>query len=115
MKYDANNVFAKILRGEIPCNKAYEDKWVLSFHDIEPEAPIHILVIPKGYYCNFHDFITRGSEDEIMGFFNGIKETTLAAKITDYRLITNSGEKAGQSVFHFHCHIISGKKFNKLL
>jgi diadenosine tetraphosphate (Ap4A) HIT family hydrolase len=114
--YDKNNIFAKIIRGEIPSHKVYEDDKVLAFHDIAPAAPIHVLVIPKGEYQNFNEFASQASAEEIKYFFYKVSEIagTLETQ-SNYRLITNIGSEAGQSVFHFHVHIISGKKLESLV
>ncbi|MCC2646359.1 MAG: hypothetical protein K0R02_424 [Rickettsiaceae bacterium] len=114
--YDKNNIFAKIIRGEIPSNKVYEDDKVLAFHDIAPAAPIHVLVIPKGEYQNFNEFVSQASAEETKYFFYKVNEIAKTLETqNNYRLITNIGSEAGQSVFHFHVHIISGKKLETLV
>jgi histidine triad (HIT) family protein len=115
MTYDTNNIFAKILRGEIPCNDVYEDEFALAFHDIAPAAPTHILVIPKGQYRNFTEFSTLAPPEMLQGFFAAIANIAAQQKLADYRLITNNGEGAGQSVQHFHVHILAGKPMGGLL
>ena len=116
MTYDSKNVFAKILRGEMPVKPIYEDAFAIAIHDIAPSAPAHILVIPRGAYISFADFMTRASEKETSGFFKAV--ATVAEKYAgspDFRLITNNGANAGQSVFHFHVHILAGKQMGALL
>ena len=114
MSYDNENVFAKILRKEAPCTKVYEDDFILAFNSIEPEAPIHFLVIPKGPYSNYVDFIKMADDSEIVGFYKGIHQAVLAAGITTgFRLLSNSGHDAGQTVRHYHVHILAGKELPK--
>ena len=118
MSYNANNIFAKIINGTLPCKKFYEDDFCLAFDDLHPAAPIHVLVIPKGYYENFDDFCSRASLDEINGFFKGVTATLAQLKLIrqdGYRLITNSGENGLQSVGHFHIHILAGEKLGPLV
>ncbi|MDX2083534.1 MAG: HIT domain-containing protein [Rickettsiales bacterium] len=117
MTYDKNNVFAKIIRGEIPAQKIYEDEKVLAFNDIGKAAPIHILVIPKGEYINYNDFIFRASSDEISYFFKKIGEIAklVNADKSGFRLISNLGFDANQTVAHFHVHILAGKNLGQLL
>jgi diadenosine tetraphosphate (Ap4A) HIT family hydrolase len=117
MSYKSDNVFAKIIRGEIPANKVYEDEKLLAFHDISKAAPIHILVIPKGEYLNFSDFVSKAGASEIDYFFKKIAEIAKLAGIEEngYRLITNNGFDAHQTVPHFHVHILAGKKMGPLL
>ena len=110
LPYDDQNVFAKILRGEIPCNKVYEDEWALAFHDIAPQAPVHILVIPKGEYVSWDDFSARAPSDEIAGFVRAVghvaRERGLVAR--GYRLLANTGRNGGQEVAHLHVHLFGG-------
>lgn len=115
--YDNQNIFAKIIQGKIPAEKVYEDEKVLAFHDINPQAPVHILVIPKKKVISFHDFTEEGSPDEIAYFFKKIQEITEQQGLDadGYRLITNHGTHAGQEVPHFHVHILGGKKLGKLV
>ncbi len=117
MSYDKNNIFAKIIRGEIPANKVYEDDAILAFHDISKAAPTHVLVIPKGEYVDFIDFTTRAAKDEVVDFFSKI--TKLAEKLglqaSGFRLISNIGTDANQTVKHFHVHILAGKKLGPLI
>lgn len=113
MSYDTNNVFAKILRHEIPNKTVYEDNFVLSFYDIAPKAKIHVLVIPKGAYINLQDMLSNAPQDEIHGFFNGIMATVSALNLSDgYRLVFNTGKDAGQEVPHLHAHILAGEKLS---
>lgn len=116
MSYDKNNIFAKIIRGEIPCNKVYEDDDVLAFRDITPAAPVHVLVVPKGEYISFDDFAGAG-EKVVAGFFAAVQKIAgeLGLKQGGYRLITNHGKDASQSVPHFHVHILGGRPLGGLL
>ena len=120
MNYDENNIFAKILRGEIPCNKIYEDDYVLSFHDINPQKKIHALVIPKGKYINLDDFSKNASEKEIIGFVKGIsivaKKLGISSDIArGYRTLSNISEHGGQEVPHLHFHIFGGENVGKMV
>ncbi len=117
MKYNRDNIFAKIIRGEIPATKVYEDEKVLAFHDISKAAPIHVLVIPKGDYVNFADFSQNAAAEEISHFFKKVSEIAklLGAESEGFRLITNNGINAHQTVEHFHVHILAGKKLGPLL
>lgn len=115
MAYDTSNVFAKILRGEIPCKKVYEDDCALSFHDLHPDAPTHLLVVPKGEYTDFSDFVANAPAALQAGYFAAIEKIAAQQNLLNYRLITNNGAGAGQSVFHFHMHILSGKPLGALL
>ena len=114
--YDKNNIFAKILRGEIPCSKIYEDDFSLFFHDINPQAKIHILGIPKIPCIDFADFISKADELNVLSFFKSINSVIdkLNIKETGYRLVSNSGENGGQEVPHFHIHILGGEKIGPL-
>ena len=113
-KYDPNNVFAKIIRNEIPHKVIYEDKNVLCFEDAYKKAPLHWLVIPKKPYVDFHDFTSHASEEEIAQFFKAINRIVSENQLEQqgFRLVANTGANSGQSVFHFHIHILSGKKMN---
>jgi histidine triad (HIT) family protein len=115
--YDPNNVFARILRGEIPCRKVYEDEFALAFHDINPQAPVHVLVIPKGAYVSFADFSAKASEAEIAGFFRavGAVARALGLESEGYRLLANMGPASGQEVPHFHVHIFGGRPLGRML
>jgi diadenosine tetraphosphate (Ap4A) HIT family hydrolase len=114
MAYDRNNVFAKILRGELPCNKVYEDEFALAFHDIRPLTPVHVLVIPKGEFVSFIDFAAKASTVQIAGFWHAVANaaTALGLDANGYRLVANSGADAHQIVFHFHVHIFAGRKLS---
>lgn len=105
--YDKNNVFAKILRGEIPCNKIYEDNHVLAFHTISPEAKVHALVIPKGEFTDIYEFISNANADFQSGFWAGVRATVDELGLTEFKTIANTGKDAGQSVFHLHIHIMA--------
>lgn len=115
MTYDTSNIFAKILRREIPSKKVYEDEFSFAFHDIAPAAPTHILVIPKGEYRNFAEFSTRAPAALLQGFFAAVQKIAAQHNLADYRLITNNGEGAGQTVHHFHMHLLAGKPMSALL
>lgn len=115
MSYDRNNVFAKILRGEIPAKKLFENDYALAFPDIAPNAPTHVLVIPKGNYERIDDFLGQACDDEIVGFFKAVREVARQLGVDQYRIISNNGEAVGQSVHHFHVHILGGKKLGKLI
>ena len=120
MKYDDANIFAKILRGEIPCKKIYEDEFVLSFYDINPQKKIHALVIPKGKYIDLDDFNAKASDKEIVGLMKGI--SIVAKKIgisldtgKGYRTLSNLSEHGGQEVPHLHFHLFGGEKVGKMV
>ena len=120
MSYDNNNIFAKILKGEIPCKKIYEDEFVLSFHDINPQKKIHALVIPKGKYTDLDDFATKASEKEISGLIKGINIVAKKLKISSdtgkgYRALANINENGGQEVPHLHFHLFGGEKVGKMV
>lgn len=117
MAYDPNNVFAKILRGEIPSKKVFEDEWVLAFHDIHPLAPIHVLVIPKGAYVSMEDFSAKASAEEITGFFRAVGEVArmLGLPPKGYRILANHGRDGGQEVPHFHVHIFGGRPLGRMI
>lgn len=115
MAYDTNNIFAKILRGEIPCKKVHEDDHVLAFHDIAPIAPVHVLVVPKGAYVDAADFAARASAQEIAAYYQAVANIASQLGVSDYRLVSNKGTQSGQTVFHFHTHIIGGKKLGGLV
>ena len=117
MSYDLNNVFAKILRKEIPCKSIYEDTHVLSFYDINPKAKVHALVIVKGNYIDFTDLITHGTAEEIQGFLKGILATVDALHLNQegYRLVMNTGKNSGQEVPHLHAHILGGEPLGTAL
>ncbi|MCB1557500.1 MAG: histidine triad nucleotide-binding protein [Alphaproteobacteria bacterium] len=115
--YDENNIFAKILRGEIPCDKIYEDEFTLCFKDITPKAPTHLLVIPKGAYLNIVDFGKRASKEEIDGFFKAVSQIAEEQNLSQsgFRSIANTGLNGGQEVPHFHLHLLGGKKLGALV
>jgi histidine triad (HIT) family protein len=115
--YDDSNVFARILRGEIPCRKVYEDEWALAFHDIAPQAPVHVLVIPKGKWCAWADFSTQASEPEIAGFVRAVGRVArdLGLEAPGYRLLANMGPDSGQEVPHMHVHIFGGRDLGRML
>ena len=120
MSYDDNNIFAKILRGEIPCNKIYEDGFVLSFHDINPQKKIHALVIPKGKYIDLDDFSLNASSEEMVGLFKGInivaKKLGISTEVgKGYRALANINEHGGQEVPHLHFHLFGGEKVGKMV
>jgi histidine triad (HIT) family protein len=117
MIYDSNNVFAKIIRGEIPAQKVYEDEKVLAFHDLFKASPTHILVIPKGEYLDFSDFASKAKSEEISHFFQKVDEVVklVGAEKSGFRLISNMGLDANQSVSHFHVHILAGKNLGPLI
>ena len=120
MNYDKNNIFAKILRGEIPCKKIYEDDYVLSFYDINPQKKIHALVIPKGKYIDLDDFNAKASDKEIVGLMKGI--SIVAKKLgmsldtgKGYRTLSNLNEHGGQEVPHLHFHLFGGEKVGRMV
>ncbi len=120
MAYDNQNIFAKILREEIPCNKIYEDEFVLSFHDIKPQKKIHALVIPKGKYVDLDDFSLNASSEEMVGLLKGIN--TVAKKLgisteagQGYRALANISDHGGQEVPHLHFHLFGGEKVGKMV
>ena len=117
MSYDKNNIFAKILRGEIPCKKVYENDYVLSFYDINPQKKIHVLVIPKGEYKDLDDFTTNASDKEIVEFSKAITYVSnlVGATESGYRALTNLGSDGGQEVPHLHFHIFAGEKIGKMV
>ncbi len=115
--YDDQNVFAKILRGEIPAKKVYEDDYALAFHDIAPQAPHHILVIPTGAYVSWDDFSANAPDAEIAGFVRAVGAVARAAGLVEpgYRLLANTGLDAGQEVPHLHVHIFAGQPLGPML
>ena len=120
MSYDDNNIFAKILRGEIPCKKIYEDNFVLSFYDINPQKKVHALVIPKGKYVDFDDFNANASSDEMVGLLKGINTVAKKLEISvdtgkGYRALTNISEHGGQEVLHLHFHLFGGERVGKMV
>ena len=117
MAYDNENIFAKILRGEIPCNKVFEDEHALAFHDINPQAPTHVLVIPKGAYVSNEDFTANASDAEIAGFMRAVGQVARGLGLTEpgYRILANHGMDSGQEVPHFHVHIFGGRALGPML
>lgn len=117
MKYNKSNIFAQIISGKLPCNKVYEDDIVLAFHDKYPVAPIHVLVVPKGEYTCYADFVTNASSETIIAFFKAVCNiaTQLGLHDNGYRIVTNRGEDADQTVQHFHMHILGGGALGPML
>ena len=117
MAYDPNNIFARILRGEIPCRKVYEDEWALAFHDINPLAPVHVLVIPKGAYLSLADFTASASDAELAGFLRAVGTVArqLGVEDTGYRVLANHGADAHQEVPHLHVHLFAGAALGSML
>ena len=117
MAYDSNNIFAKILRGEIPCDKVYEDDYALAFKDIAPQAPVHTLVIPKGEYVSFDDFSANASDAEIAGYIRAIGLVAREAGVTEsgYRILSNIGDEGGQEVLHLHVHVFGGRRLGSMI
>ncbi|HLY45389.1 MAG TPA: histidine triad nucleotide-binding protein [Stellaceae bacterium] len=117
MPYDPDNVFARILRGELPCTKVYEDEHVLAFRDINPQAPVHIAVIPKGQYVSVDDFSAKASAAEQVGFFRAIGHIARAEGVAagGYRILANHGAAAHQEVAHFHLHLFGGRDLGPML
>jgi len=121
MNYDKNNIFAKILRGEIPCKKIYEDEFVLAFYDVNPQKKIHALVIPKGEYVNLDDFSSKASEKEIVGLIKGLGTVAKKLGVSEvvkgggYRSLVNVGGDGGQEVPHLHFHILGGERVGKMV
>jgi diadenosine tetraphosphate (Ap4A) HIT family hydrolase len=115
--YDRDNVFARILRGELPCRTVYEDEHVLAFHDIRPQAPTHIIVIPKGEYISVDDFSERASEAELVAFLRAVSRIAREQGVTDngYRILANHGAAAHQDVPHFHLHLFGGRDLGPML
>jgi histidine triad (HIT) family protein len=115
--YDDSNIFARILRGELPCSKVYEDEHALAFHDINPQAPVHILVIPKGAYVSWDDFSDRASAEELAGFVRAVGKVARDMGLVGrgYRLLSNIGRLAGQEVPHVHVHIFGGQPLGPML
>ena len=117
MPYDESNIFAKILRGETACNKVHEDDHALAFHDINPQAPVHVLVIPKGAYVSFDDFAASAPAATIAGFFAAVATVARALGVAadGYRILANHGADANQEVPHFHVHIFAGRNLGPML
>jgi histidine triad (HIT) family protein len=117
MTYDDNNIFAKILRGDIPCQKVFEDDHVLAFNDIAPKAPVHILVIPKGKYVSIDEFGAKAKAEEIKAFYAAVAQIVQEKnlKADGFRVIANTGLNGGQEVPHFHVHILGGRQLGPML
>jgi len=115
--YDHNNIFARILRGEIPCRKVYEDAHALAFHDINPQAPTHVLVIPKGAYLSFDDFSAKAPAEEIAGFMRAVGQIARDLGVAEpgYRILANTGLNGGQEVPHFHLHLFAGRRLGRMV
>jgi len=115
--YDDSNIFARILRGELPCSKVYEDEHVLAFNDIHPLAPTHVLVIPKGAYVSWDDFSRKAADEEIAAFVRAVGRIAREAGLVEpgYRLLANIGPNSGQEVAHLHVHIFGGKALGPML
>ncbi len=117
MAYDDDNIFAKILRGEIPCNRVYEDEHALAFHDINPQARVHVLVIPKGRHVSSDDFAANASEAEIAGLLRAVAQVARELGVAEggYRLLANHGGDAHQEVPHFHIHLFGGEDLGRMI
>jgi histidine triad (HIT) family protein len=117
LPYDNSNIFARILRSELPCQKVYEDEWALAFHDLRPQAPVHVLVIPKGAWIGWGDFTARAATEEIAGFMRSVGEVTrvLGLDKPGYRLMVNMGQHGHQEVPHLHVHIFGVRQFYQMI
>ena len=115
--YDRENIFARILRGEIPCKTVFEDEWALAFHDIAPQAPVHILVIPKGEWVSWDDFSARAAMEEISGFVRAVGQVARENGLVEpgYRLLANVGGHGGQEVPHLHVHLFGGRPLGPMI
>ena len=115
--YDDQNIFARILREELPCSKVYEDEWAIAFNDIRPQAPVHVLVIPKGKWVSWDDFTARADDAEIAGFMRAVGNVTrqLGVDGDGYRLMVNMGGNGHQEVPHLHVHIFGGRQFYHMI
>ena len=115
--YDPANIFARILRGEIPCQPVHEDAFALAFHDINPLAPVHVLVIPRSAHVSAADFHAAASDAEIAGFWRAVAQVaqSLGLEQTGYRLLANMGEDSGQEVPHFHVHLCGGRRLGRMI
>jgi histidine triad (HIT) family protein len=115
--YDPSNVFARILRGEIPCSKVYEDSYALAFHDITPQAPVHVLVIPKGEYASFDDFSSSAPAEAAAGFYRAVQKVAemLGVQRGGYRVLSNVGPDAHQEVMHYHLHLFAGCDLGRMI
>ncbi len=117
MTYNPENIFAKIIRGEIPCDKVYEDDHTLAFNDINPQAPVHVLVIPKGAYVNIEDFHAKASDEEIAALVRAIGAVAKLKGLSDtgYRILSNTGEDAHQEVPHLHIHVVGKRDLGRMI
>ncbi len=117
MTYNPENIFAKIIRGEIPCDKVYEDDHTLAFNDINPQAPVHVLVIPKGEYVNMEDFHAKASDEEIAALIRAVGEVAKIKGMSDtgYRILSNTGEDAHQEVPHLHIHVVGKRDLGRMI
>ena len=117
MSYDNENIFAKILRGEIPCDKVYEDEYALAFNDISPQAPVHVLVIPKGEYISFDDFSKTAPAEDMAGFYRAVQKVAeqLGLQEGGYRTLANMGANAHQEVMHYHLHLFAGCDLGRMV
>ncbi len=115
--YDRDNIFAKILRGELPCTKVYEDEHALAFEDIHPQAPVHVLVVPKGEYVSWDDFSAKASADEIAGYMRAVGKVARELGLVEsgYRMIANIGPDSGQLVPHLHVHLCGGTNLGRMI
>ncbi|HEY4546927.1 MAG TPA: histidine triad nucleotide-binding protein [Pedomonas sp.] len=115
--YDTSNIFARILRGEIPCKKVYEDDFALAFHDINPQAPVHVLVIPKGEYVSMADFTAKAPDTLVTGFFRAVGKVAEELELVEggYRILANAGTNSHQEVPHLHVHIFAGAPLGPML
>lgn len=117
MAYDPNNVFARILRGEIPCKKLFETTHSLAFHDIRPQTPVHVLVIPKGAYVSMEDFSAKASDAEMADFVRAVGRAAREMGVVDsgYRILANCGADANQEVPHLHIHVFGGRRLGRMI
>jgi len=117
LPYDDQNIFARILRGEIPSQRVYEDEWAIAFHDINPQAAIHILVIPRGAYVSWDDFSTKAQAEEIAGFIRAVGKVAREHGLVEpgYRLLANVGRHGGQEVPHLHVHLFGGEFLGRMI
>ena len=115
--YDSGNIFARLLRGDIPARRVYEDEYAVAFHDIAPQAPLHVLVIPRGEYVSLADFTTQGSDAEIAGFWRAVGRVANQLQLEEpgYRILSNMGRHGGQEVPHFHVHLFGGTALGPML
>ncbi len=107
--YDKNNIFAKILRSEIPTDLVYEDEHLIAINDINPVAPFHVLVIAKGEYRNYDEFVNKARPEVVLNYFQKIPHIAKLNRLDEYKIVSNNGPTAGQTIFHFHTHIVGGK------